>query len=461
MPTTVSGSYPAVNSDSDATINGLTVGRGTGAIATNTAVGASALAASATGTENTGIGASALAALTTGSYNTAVGRIAMQLNTTGSQNTAVGRQALNQNLTGSNNTAIGYTALLYNTASNNTAVGYQAGYANTTGGITAVGANALDANTTGGQNVGVGINAFGSNTTGSFNTGVGENSGALNSTGGNNVALGNSALFSNTTASNNTAVGFQAGYANTTGSENVFVGQTAGYNNTTGTLNTFVGYNSGSQVTTGTKNSILGRYNGNQGGLDIRTSSNHIVLSDGDGNPRGIFNSAGELFIGTTATFSYANGKVCINADGSGNPCLVAGVNSTSSATNNIILGNSTGAVGRIQTNGSSTTYLTSSDYRLKSNTAPIQNALSTIERLKPVTFIWNTDNRADAGFLAHEFQEVFPNYADGTKDGIDADGKPAYQAVDKSGAIPYLVKAIQELKAEVDSLKAQLNNGA
>jgi hypothetical protein len=42
-------------------------------------------------------------------------------------------------------------------------------------------------------------------------------------------------------------------------------------------------------MTTGSKNTILGAYNGNQGGLDIRTSSNNIVLSDGDGNPRGYY----------------------------------------------------------------------------------------------------------------------------------------------------------------------------
>ena len=38
----------------------------------------------------------------------------------------------------------------------------------------------------------------------------------------------------------------------------------------------------------------------NQGGLDIRTSSNHIVLSDGDGNPRGIFDGSGNFLVGTT-----------------------------------------------------------------------------------------------------------------------------------------------------------------
>ena len=39
-------------------------------------------------------------------------------------------------------------------------------------------------------------------------------------------------------------------------------------------------------MTTGAKNTIIGAYTGNQGGLDIRTASNYIVLSDGDGNPR-------------------------------------------------------------------------------------------------------------------------------------------------------------------------------
>ena len=53
MTTTVSGSYPAVNSDSDATINGLTVGKGGGAISDNTAVGYQAGNTNSTGSANT------------------------------------------------------------------------------------------------------------------------------------------------------------------------------------------------------------------------------------------------------------------------------------------------------------------------------------------------------------------------------------------------------------------------
>jgi hypothetical protein len=54
-------------------------------------------------------------------------------------------------------------------------------------------------------------------------------------------------------------------------------------------------------MTTGAKNTILGSYNGNQGGLDIRTSNNYIVLSDGDGNPRQIIDNNGNLGLGTSS----------------------------------------------------------------------------------------------------------------------------------------------------------------
>jgi hypothetical protein len=101
-------------------------------------------------------------------------------------------------------------------------------------------------------------------------------------------------LYNNTSATYNTALGYQAGFSNSTGNSNVFVGQASGYN-TTSTQNVFVGQQAGYYVTSGQKNTILGRYNGNQGGLDIRTSSNNIVLSDGDGNPRVLVTGSGYM----------------------------------------------------------------------------------------------------------------------------------------------------------------------
>ena len=70
-----------------------------------------------------------------------------------------------------------------------------------------------------------------------------------------------------------------------TGTGSSFQGYNTGYF-ATGNYNTFYGYASGGAITTGSKNTIIGSYTGNQGGLDIRTLSNYLVLSDGDGNPR-------------------------------------------------------------------------------------------------------------------------------------------------------------------------------
>jgi hypothetical protein len=277
----------------------------------NTVVGGDAMTFNTTGNSNTAIGYGTLFDNTSGSSNTAIGQTSLSNNTTGVGNSAVGLNSLVTNTTGDFNVAVGQQSLNSNTtASNNTAVGYQAGYSNTTGAQNlSAGVLSLYANTTGAENVAIGsgavgvvVGALGSNTTGNYNT-----------------AIGNQALKSNTTASNNTADGYKAGYSGTTASENVIIGTNAGYSLTTGVNNTFVGgadpaaaYGAGGAITTGSKNTIIGRYDGNQGGLDIRTSSNNIVLSDGDGNPRGIFDSSGNFLVGTTTTFGDA--KLAVTA---------------------------------------------------------------------------------------------------------------------------------------------------
>ena len=249
-----------------ATIQGLTVGKGAGAVATNTAVGLSALSTNTTGSSNSAFGWQAMLNNSTGANNTAVGRNSLR-DTTGDNNTAVGYFAAYQNTSGASNTAIGRDALQANTtASNNTAVGYQAGYANTTGV----------------RNSAFGDSSLRSNTTANNNNAFGYLSLYTNTTGTANAAFGTEALFSNTTGLYNTAVGYQAGYSSTTAQLQACFGYQAGYGST-GSSNTFIGNQAGVSMTSGAKNTILGAYNGNQGGLDIRTASNYIVLSDGDG----------------------------------------------------------------------------------------------------------------------------------------------------------------------------------
>jgi hypothetical protein len=101
----------------------------------------------------------------------------------------------------------------------------------------------------------------------------------------------NAALSNQTTGSYNIAIGSGA-ISQFVGacSNNVAVGHSA-LQSTSGSTNTAIGYNSGSAMTSGSKNTILGLYSGNQSGLDIRTASNNVVLSDGDGNPFVYWNS--------------------------------------------------------------------------------------------------------------------------------------------------------------------------
>jgi len=180
-----------VTSTTDATLSGVRVGKGAGAIASNTAVGSGALNAN-----------------TTGSYNTASGYLALYSNTTGSNNTASGQGALYSNTTGNYNTASGLSALYSNTTGNyNTASGGSALYSNTTGSEnTASGLSALYSNTTGNYNTAHGVSALYYNTTGTQNTASGKNALISNTTGGSNTAHGVSALYYNTTGSGNTAL---------------------------------------------------------------------------------------------------------------------------------------------------------------------------------------------------------------------------------------------------------------
>jgi hypothetical protein len=169
---------------------------------------------------------------------------------------------------------------------------------------TAVGAGALNANTTGSSNTAVGQNALTASTVAAANTAIGSNAMRFSQFGGSNTAIGREALYSNILASNNVAVGSSALFFNTS-SSNTAVGTSALSNNTTGDNNTAIGASAGSAITTGAKNCIIGSYTGNQGGLDIRTSSNYIVLSDGDGNPRAYWNGANATFNGGLTLTAY------------------------------------------------------------------------------------------------------------------------------------------------------------
>jgi hypothetical protein len=137
----------------DKLINGIRVGKGSGDLATNTAVGRSSLLTNTTGEYNTGIGRNSLYYNTSGLYNSALGFNSLALNTSGSRNTAIGTYALNKNTTGSFNTALGYNTG-GTTGNNNILLGFQAGRAITTGSNNLLIENTInDGVTTGSKNI--------------------------------------------------------------------------------------------------------------------------------------------------------------------------------------------------------------------------------------------------------------------------------------------------------------------
>lgn len=99
------------------------------------------------------------------------------------------------------------------------------------------------------------------------------------------------------------------------------------------------------------------------------------------------------------------------------------------------------------------TAYNTTSDYRIKTEISDF-NSLNIISNLKPQQFRIGNATRKTIGFIAHELQEFFPQAVTGIKDQIDNFGNPIYQSVDYSQLTGLLVKAIQELKQEIDTLK-------
>jgi hypothetical protein len=175
--------------------------------------------------------------------------------------------------------------------------------------------------TTGVGNTALGVNAGLSILSGSENVAIGE--GAMSQTSGAGTsqyqtAVGTSAL-AYSPGDRNTAIGYSAlGQAVDPTTYSTAVGAFALFNTGSGgggNLNTAIGHQSGWQITSGSKNSILGSFSGNQGGLDIRTASNYIVLSDGDGNPRLWIDNTGAASIpgGVVFPSGTANGVLYLN----------------------------------------------------------------------------------------------------------------------------------------------------
>jgi hypothetical protein len=193
-------------------------------------------------------------------------------------------------------------------------------------------------------------------------------------------------------------------------------------------------------MTTGSKNTIIGGFGGNQSGLDIRTSSNNIVLSDGDGNPRlfwdnslGIWKTDGAT-AGSASGFSGTGGGFVVYTTGSNFFQYIASLAGYYLVT---------------------TAYGSTSDETLKTNMQNIPNALEKVCALNGFTYEFIEEGLCEStkgtqiGVGAQTVEAQFPELVSTGKDGI--------KAVKYDRIVAPLIEAIKELSAKNDALEARI----
>ena len=207
---------------------------------------------------------------------------------------------------------------------------------------------------------------------------------------------------------------------------------------------------------------------GDVGNKTTSTKPDFIIKSNGD-----------VFFHGITGRATGSTGHISITEQNN-NRSFVEIASTTTTATTLVQIRNPNGTVGTIQTSGSSTSFNTSSDYRLKENVTDISDGITRLKQLQPrrFNFIADADTTVD-GFIAHEAATVVPEAISGTKDELEVweegeelpdgvsvgDNKlddngntiPLMQGIDQSKIVPLLTAALQEAIAKIEALETRV----
>ena len=484
---------------SDLTVSGIRVGVGANAaLWTNCVMGRDAMGKVTNGQDNAVVGRNAMQENTTGYANVAIGSYALNLNNTGYYNSAVGMSSLQQNTTGWSNVAFGLSASYSNTEGYlNTAIGFRALHNNRTGyRNTAIGEQALYSyiNATGYNNTAIGSNAMRDCTDGNHNIGIGDY--ALgNNRADYNLAIGGQALMFNRNGASNIAIGDRALRLNN-GNNNVAIGTSALSIATTsyGISNSSIQIlNAGSGYTNGTHTNINVIVKSSP--TDVKINQEPIVtVTVVNGQITNIQNDSGFNGLGgpldIDTIYSIRNGTM--GANGSG---FEFKFTQMAKAQNNVAIGTMAGSglrlgsgniiIGSMNNNGSyvpiydcvgsdsnrvamghksvtnayiQVPWTVVSDARDKTNFASIPHGLEFVKQLKPTSFQFKVSRDSDKtnggvryGFKAQDIALIEP-------EGVIVDTTdPEKFYYNESNLVPVLVKAIQELTAEVERLKAKV----
>ena len=233
----------------------------------------------------------------------------------------------------------------------------------------------------------------------------------------------------------------------------------------------------GLTATTGT-NAVYSRYSNtggflylgrdNSSGTDFGSAYAAGIWSTGaypmlfgtNGTERMRIDSSGNVNIGQSSAFGAGIRTTIKAADSSSQSLALVSAVTSGTGTLQYLVDGSNDVCGYIGINATAntTSYNTSSDYRLKENIIPMTGALDKVSKLKPV--LWNWKHAPEVigqGFIAHELAEVIPDAVSGEKDAVDDEGKPVYQGIDTSFLVATLTAAIQEQQTIINDLKARV----
>ena len=306
----------------------------------------------------------------------------------------------------------------------------------------------------------VGIGSIENLNNGHDNTAVGFNSMKLLFQGDLNTAVGSQSLYSVYSGTYNTAVGFKSLY-NNTNSQNTAVGYASMLSNTSGSLNTAVGNQALQTNVSGVRNTALGFSSLLSSTGDYNTAAGFSSLSQ---NTSGYGNSGFGIEALVSNTTGYYNTSIGYQSGIqliSGHNNTLIGYNSqpsSSSVNNEITLGDA--SVNKIRSGATSITAL--SDLRDKTDIVNILEGINFVKQLRPVTFTWNTRDKAkvgikSAGFIAQELLALQKGSSIGINLDLVSEDNPDKLEARYGNLLPVMVKAIQEQQTIIEDQKRRL----